>query len=173
VFDDVDLDGSGSIDLDEFQQHLSSVGYSKDSIMNAFSEMDLDDSGEISRDEFRRAILKIASSTSAAAAKNDDNDITISDPCPIGYFLNTVKQRCEPLGPIGRISQRVEMLGPFRHTYQKISNLFNIDTKRISKLGVSFALAYSIISNLNGALSLTMAWYISIKRVSTTSLVTH
>jgi len=160
VFNALDLDGSGSIDQDEFHQHLAPAGYSKDAIRNSFSEMDRDQSGEISRDEFRKAIL-------LKASEEDDDDATIIQDCPRGYFLNSVRQSCVALGPIGRISQRVETLGPFEKAYRKISNLFGVDTKKISKLGVSFALAYSIISNLNGAISFSVAWYISCKRVST------
>lgn len=152
VFNTVDIDRSGSIDLEEFNRHLSSAGYSSDAIQESFAEMDSDSNGEISRAEFRQALLN-------ADDKNDDN-------CPTGYFLNSVKQTCEPLGPIGRISQKVETLAPFRRMYTRISNLFGVDTKNISKLGVSFVLSYSVISNLNGAASFSLAWYISCKQVS-------
>lgn len=154
VFNTVDIDGSGAIDLEEFNRHLSSAGYSSDAIQESFAEMDSDSNGEISRAEFRQALLN------ADTNKEDDGN------CPKGYFLNSVKQTCEPLGPIGRISQTVETLAPFRRTYRRISNLFGVDTKNISKLGVSFVLSYSVISNLNGAASFSLAWYISCKQVS-------
>jgi len=160
VFDAVDVDASGTIDLEEFNRHLSSAGYSSDAIQSSFSKMDSDQNGEISRAEFRRAIL-------------DAPDVIDQDDegCPRGYFLNSVKQTCEALGPIGRISQKLETLGPFKRTYRRISNLFGVDTKNISKLGVSFVLSYSIISNLNGAISFSVAWYISCKRTGLSPLV--
>jgi len=39
--------------------------------------------------------------------------------------------------------------------------LVGIDTKKISSMGVGFALSYGILSVMNGAISLSMAWYIS------------
>lgn len=50
--------------------------------------------------------------------------------------------------------------------YKRITKLFGVNKLAIRKHGVSFALAYSIISNLNGALSLSVAWYMTVKRVS-------
>lgn len=161
VFDSVDVDGSGAIDLEEFNRHLTPVGFSSDAIEASFSEMDKDNNGEISRNEFRQAIID---KSEKAATSGDDG-------CPMGYFMNSVQQTCQPLGPFGRISQRVETLGPFKKTYNKISNLFGVDTKNISKLGVSFALAYSIISNLNGAITFSVAWYISCRRTGLSPLV--
>ena len=57
--------------------------------------------------------------------------------------------------------------------YQRITNNFGIDKAAIRKKGVSFALAYSIISNLNGAISLSVAWYMTVKRVSSVYTVVH
>ena len=157
VFRAVDTDGSGSIDREEYNLHLSSAGYSEEAIRRSFLEIDRDGNGEISRDELQRAV-----SDSDAEADRDNN----SD-CPMGYWLNSVERRCEELGPVGRISQKIENLAPFRKGYKKITNLFGVDRQAIQKQGVTFALAYSIISNLNGAISLSVAWYMTVKRVST------
>jgi hypothetical protein len=43
---------------------------------------------------------------------------------------------------------------------------FGFDSKRISGLGVAFALSYTIISNINGAITLSISWYMSCMRVS-------
>lgn len=160
IFDAVDLDDSGSIDFKEYSSHLSSAGLSEDSIQRSFLEMDSDQNGEISRDEFRSAIL-MASTTNTA------EEAVVEGDCPMGYWLNSVKQTCEPLGPIGRISQRLETLGPFKKTYQRISNLFDLD---VSKHGVAFALSYSVISNINGSISLSVAWYMSCARTGLSPL---
>ena len=154
IFRLLDKDKNGTIDLEELMLHLSQSGYTKNQIRTLFDKMDIDQNGYISKDEFRYAM-----------SVNDDD-------CPRGYFLNSVQQTCDPLGPIGRISQKLETLKPFRNVYRKISNVFGIfanddgSKSKIQKLGVSFVLSYSIISNINGAMSFTVAWYISCKRVS-------
>jgi hypothetical protein len=85
--------------------------------------------------------------------------------CPRGYFLDSVNNCCTPLGPLGKMSQFFETIGPLKRAYSSISNLFGIDTKRISSLGVPFLLSYSIVSQIHAALMLSLAWYMSCKRV--------
>jgi len=160
IFAVVDLDGSGSIDLEELTEHLVSAGYEdKEEIEQLFHKMDFDNDGRITRNEFRRAMLEDTSSTSE------------EDVCPRGYFLNSVQQTYKRLGPIGRFSQRVETSGPFKRAYLAISNVFGVDTKKISGLGISFFLSYSIISNINTSISLSVAWYISCKKTGLSPLV--
>lgn len=91
--------------------------------------------------------------------------------CPNGYYYNAVQSSCTQLGPIGRASQAVETFGPFKRAHSAISNLFGIDTKKISSLGVAFALSYSLISQINGSITLSVAWYISSKRTGLSPLV--
>ena len=86
--------------------------------------------------------------------------------CPPGYYLDSVNEQCAHLSPLGRVSQAVEMAGPFRRASRAIGDLFGVDTKKISGLGVAFALSYSIISNVIGSITLSIAWYMSCKRVS-------
>merc|ERR1712194_926784 len=89
----------------------------------------------------------------------------------MGYWLDSVQQTCQQLGPLGRFSQRLETLGPFKTVYKKITNLFGVDKNAIRSKGISFFLTYSILSNLNGALSLTFAWYLTVKRTGVSPLV--
>jgi hypothetical protein len=89
------------------------------------------------------------------------------DECPPGYYLDHAKERCNKLGPLGAASQVIERAGPLNRVYKKISTLFGIDPHRISKLGVAFALSYSVVSNINGSLSLSVAWYLSCTQVRT------
>jgi len=160
IFTLVDLDKSGSIDLEELTEHLVSAGYEdRTEIEELFHKMDFDNDGRITRNEFRRAIL-------------DNGTCSVEDVnCPRGYFLNSVQQTYTRLGPIGRLSQRVETFGPFKQAYLAISNVFGVDTKKISSLGISFFLSYSIISNINTSISLSVAWYISCKRTGLSPLM--
>lgn len=158
VFSIVDIDNSGSIDWNEYYLALSSTDYTNEEITESFKEIDTDGNGEISREEFQFAIQKLKTEKM--------NKRRIDEDCPMGYWLNSVEQICQPLGPIGRISQQIETLPRFKGVYQRITNNFGIDKAAIRKKGVSFALAYSIISNLNGAISLSVAWYMTVKRVS-------
>ena len=158
VFSIVDIDNSGSIDWNEYYLALSSTDYTNEEITESFKEIDTDGNGEISREEFQFAIQKLKTEKM--------NKRRIDEDCPMGYWLNSVEQTCQPLGPIGRISQQIETLPRFKGMYQRITNNFGVDKAAIRKKGVSFALAYSIISNLNGAISLSVAWYMTVKRVS-------
>lgn len=47
-----------------------------------------------------------------------------------------------------------------------VDNLFKIDKSKIAKLGANFVLSYSVVSTINGAVSLSVAWYIASIRVS-------
>jgi len=172
IFKIADTDNSGSIDLQELSTLLSGgtavettiptttmssststtvvngISYPTREIQKLFSNIDQDGNGEISREEFRRAIAK--------------ENWPSGEEAPRGYFLNSVNQVLQPLSPLGKISQQVETIpGPMKRIYDNISTLFHIDTKEISKLGVSFALSYSILSNISGAVSFSVAWYIS------------
>jgi hypothetical protein len=48
----------------------------------------------------------------------------------------------------------------------RLSNLVSFDKKRVAKLGVSFMITYNLISNINGSIFLSLAWYITSLRVS-------
>jgi len=94
--------------------------------------------------------------------------------CPPGYFLDTLHARCSRLGPLGRlgrVSQVIETsFGPFKKASTAIRNLFGVDKTRIASRGVAFALSYSIISNINGATSLSLAWYMTCTRTGLSPL---
>ncbi|CAB9506366.1 expressed unknown protein [Seminavis robusta] len=117
----------------------------------------------------RRSRTQTVSIFTAAATNYSEEDVQDND-CPRGYFLNSVENSCTPLGPLGRISQYFETMGPFQRMYQGICNLFGLDTQRISNLGVTFALSYSILSQINASISLSMAWYLSCKRTGLSPL---
>mmetsp|Transcript_63020 Transcript_63020/g.186156 ORF Transcript_63020/g.186156 Transcript_63020/m.186156 type:complete len:242 (-) Transcript_63020:632-1357(-) len=102
----------------------------------------------------------------AIAALDQDE----AEQCPKGYYLDSVHQSCNKLGPLGRMSQKVESAAPFQYASRAISNLFGVDTDRISRLGVAFALSYSIISNINGSITLSIAWFMSSKKTSLSPL---
>jgi ribosome-associated toxin RatA of RatAB toxin-antitoxin module len=50
--------------------------------------------------------------------------------------------------------------------FRRFPNVISFDKKRFAKTGVAFALTYSIISNINGSISLSLAWYMASKQVS-------
>ena len=52
-----------------------------------------------------------------------------------------------------------------------IGSVVRFDKKKFAKVGVSFALTYSMISNVNGSISLSIAWYMASARVSTVASI--
>ena len=48
----------------------------------------------------------------------------------------------------------------------KFKRWFKVDKKQLASLGVNFVLSYSIVSTINGAASLSFAWYFASIKVS-------
>ena len=55
---------------------------------------------------------------------------------------------------------------PVEELFHKIKTAIRRRKETIKEKGVPFALAYSMISNLNGAIGLSVAWYMTVKKVS-------
>ena len=109
---------------------------------------------------------RAASCWEEAVYGSDKNTAAVQEACPRGYYLDSIQNACAPLGPLGRISQLVETTGPLKRAYHAIANFGGVTTTR----GVPFLLAYSIISNLNGALTLSAAWYMTCVRTGLSPL---
>jgi hypothetical protein len=78
-------------------------------------------------------------------------------------------QSKEMPGPYGQQSftdHTVEASGALSRVFNRLSNFARFDKKKAAKVGVTFALTYSFVSNINGSLSLSLAWYIASKQVS-------
>jgi hypothetical protein len=72
-------------------------------------------------------------------------------------------------GPYGQQSftdPTGETTGALSRVFNRLFNFASFDKKKAAKVGVAFGLTYSFISNINGAISLSLAWYIASKRVS-------
>ena len=54
-------------------------------------------------------------------------------------------------------------------SWKNLRSASKVDKATIAKLGIAFGLTYNIISNINGSISLSMAWYIASKKVSASS----
>jgi hypothetical protein len=54
--------------------------------------------------------------------------------------------------------------------WQRVKIATHVDKEAIAKLGVSFGLTYNLISNINGSISLSLAWYIASVKVRESSL---
>ena len=55
---------------------------------------------------------------------------------------------------------------PVEELFHNIKTAISRRKETIKEKGVPFALAYSMISNLNGAIGLSIAWYMTVKKVS-------
>jgi hypothetical protein len=60
----------------------------------------------------------------------------------------------------------VDESGMLSKIASRLSNLVSFDKKRVAKFGVSFMITYNLISNINGSIFLSLAWYITSLRVS-------
>ena len=53
----------------------------------------------------------------------------------------------------------------------KFKRWFKVDKKQLASLGVNFVLSYSIVSTINGAASLSFAWYFASIKVSNCGII--
>jgi hypothetical protein len=60
-------------------------------------------------------------------------------------------------------SARIKMYST--KVWYKIKCISKVDKQAVAKLGIAFGLTYNIISNINGSISLSLAWYIASKKV--------
>jgi hypothetical protein len=58
----------------------------------------------------------------------------------------------------------------FSRVSRAVGNSVKFDKAKIAKLGMTFALTYHIVSNINGSISFSLAWYIASSRVSILSI---
>jgi hypothetical protein len=58
-----------------------------------------------------------------------------------------------------------EGLSIVSRTWKRIRAASHVDKEAIAKLGISFGLTYNLISNINGSISLSLAWYIASVKV--------
>jgi len=70
IFNIMDLDGSGTVSMEEMTTHLSASGYTADIITKIFNKIDTNKDGEISRTEFRNGFSKMAGLQSAPGLGN-------------------------------------------------------------------------------------------------------
>jgi hypothetical protein len=51
------------------------------------------------------------------------------------------------------------------NTWQKLKGAMKIDRDALAKMGIDFGLTYNMISNINGSVTLSAAWYIASMKV--------
>lgn len=70
VFDVLDVDGNGTIDMKEFGANLKALGVSEDQVELSFSKLDLDRNGVITRDEFATSLWEYYTSEDPQSGGN-------------------------------------------------------------------------------------------------------
>lgn len=92
----------------------------------------------------------------AAVETVDPFYLDLADPCVYGKHMAP--------------QAAVETVNPFKKAYKGISSMCGFDIKKVSRLGVAFALSYSIISQITGAITLSISWYMSSMRTGLSPL---
>lgn len=52
-----------------------------------------------------------------------------------------------------------------KYAWRKIKGAVKVDKEKIAKMGIDFGLTYNMISNINGSITLSTAWYIASMKV--------
>ena len=132
-------------------------------------------------------ILLIALSSSRALAFTTDSQMN-SNTVSINRVSSTKSLAASKSFPVTTLSHPMEYADHHHHHYHtatvataaptprenvlsriipsQVINLFQFDKSKAASMGVSFAMTYSFISNINGSITLSTAWYIASIRVS-------
>jgi Ca2+-binding EF-hand superfamily protein len=70
IFSVIDIDGDGTITLEELSNHMTKSGYADDVVEKIFSKFDINKDGGVSRDEFRAGLLQFSPLRSAPGLGN-------------------------------------------------------------------------------------------------------
>jgi hypothetical protein len=74
IFSVIDIDGDGTITLEELSNHMSKSGYADDVVEKIFSKFDINKDGGVSRDEFRAGLLQFSPLRSAPGLGNYNSE---------------------------------------------------------------------------------------------------
>ncbi|KAG7371833.1 hypothetical protein IV203_017975 [Nitzschia inconspicua] len=74
-----------------------------------------------------------------------------------GFPANTSASTASALSPTATSAAA----GHLSKAWKRIKAASHVDKEAIAKLGISFGLTYNLISNINGSISLSLAWYIA------------
>mmetsp|Transcript_13167 Transcript_13167/g.20449 ORF Transcript_13167/g.20449 Transcript_13167/m.20449 type:complete len:327 (-) Transcript_13167:469-1449(-) len=70
----------------------------------------------------------------------------------------------------GLVALEGAILSSCRRSSEAIRDLFSIDKETISSHGIGFGLSYTLLSTINGAFTLSFAWYLSCKKTGISPL---
>eukprot|EP00539_Tryblionella_compressa_P019413 CAMPEP_0178871848 /NCGR_PEP_ID=MMETSP0747-20121128/7818_1 /TAXON_ID=913974 /ORGANISM="Nitzschia punctata, Strain CCMP561" /LENGTH=265 /DNA_ID=CAMNT_0020539041 /DNA_START=113 /DNA_END=907 /DNA_ORIENTATION=- len=95
-------------------------------------------------------------------------------PLEIRTTTTTTRSNFSDSPPPGQITttihQRAIWTTVVKEAWRRVKAVSQVDKQAIAKLGISFGLTYSIISNINGSVSLSLAWYIASKKTGLSPL---
>ena len=86
--------------------------------------------------------------------------------------LEELQQDFRSFGHSSYIDRMGQTPGPISRASWALVDTVQSNREKIAKMGVAFGLSYSIISQINGSVSLSLAWYISSKNVSASRVTT-
>lgn len=98
---------------------------------------------------------KLGSDFRAAMPQNLTLPVLLSDE-------ELISQIQPPVSTTGTTTRSSNIL---KYAWRKIKGSVKVDKEKIAKMGIDFSLTYNMISNINGSVTLSTAWYIASMKV--------
>jgi hypothetical protein len=78
-------------------------------------------------------------------------------------FISDIIAPAVALSTLGTVVTKTPIV--FAKEWQRLKRVSRIDKEAIAKLGIAFGLTYNLVSNINGSVTLSLAWYMASKKV--------
>jgi Ca2+-binding EF-hand superfamily protein len=139
IFSVIDIDGDGTITLEELSTHMTKAGYASDVVGKIFSKFDINKDGGVSRDEFRAGLLQFSPLRSAPGLGNYNSAFVKEIHADADFLFRSIDT--DKSGSISKKELQEHLKQASKYTSAAVDNIFAAltlnDGGESSKLGIS------------------------------------
>jgi Ca2+-binding EF-hand superfamily protein len=139
IFSVIDIDGDGTITLEELSSHLTKSGYADDVVEKIFSKFDINKDGGVSRDEFRAGLLQFSPLRSAPGLGNYNSEFVKEIRADADFLFRSIDT--DKSGSISKKELQEHLKRVSNYTSAAMDNIFAALTLNeggeSSKVGIS------------------------------------
>jgi Ca2+-binding EF-hand superfamily protein len=139
IFSVIDIDGDGTITLEELSNHMTKSGYANNVVEKIFSKFDINKDGGVSRDEFRAGLLQFSPLRSAPGLGNYNSEFVKEIHADADFLFRSIDT--DKSGSISRKELQEHLKRVSKYTNAAMDNIFAAltldDGGESSKIGIS------------------------------------